>query len=187
MPYCTPDDVRLALAPGEWDGSGPSAQPTNTAADLSDEQLADAITEADTTIDSYLSRYYATPVATDPDLQLTPEPVRSWSRDIAAYLGTLTWRKSKDISENDPVRLRVAQVFGMLTGVAQDKVSLALPPSPESPGQAGADQAINPYDGQLFDPSMFSLYGPNPGWPWLPDVPPPLPGIWTPYRGAWRW
>lgn len=171
--YSTPAMVRQALVPS-LNGNLPAAT-TNTAADLSDAQINDAIAEADSVIDGYLANFYATPVVAvgDPD-PLIPHPVDYWSRDIAAYLATCSYRGQLSIQTTDPVSLRYTAVLGFLKDVSTGKANLPLPRlGGDSVGLGAADAPINPYIGDLWDPSDFSL------------SPAPLGHGWGPWNGCW--
>lgn len=104
MNYCSTDDVRLALV-DDGVSSG-----TNTGADLDDITVNDAIAEASTIVDSYIGGPYAVS-------DTVPNVVVYWTRDVAAFLATLTWRKSKDMTAWDPVYLRYQQAIGRLAGI----------------------------------------------------------------------
>lgn len=139
--YCTVSDVRKALTPG-----GDSSN-TGTAADLADPQLKDAISEAAARVDAYVGGSY-----TDP-----PDVIQFWTRDIAAYLATLTWRESKDLSENDPVRLRFIQTISMLASVAKGQLKVPLPEG----SVASSDAAVvNRHPQDLFTEQEFALGNP---------------------------
>lgn len=137
MSYSTPAMIRQALVPS-LEGEQPTEK-TNTAADLSDAQLQDAINEADATIDGYLATHYTTPVIGDP----TPHPIDYWSRNIAAYNATLAYRQSQDFADSDPVARRFTATMQALQAVAAGKVGLGLPTG-ESSIAAGVGAAINP-------------------------------------------
>lgn len=148
MAYSTPADVRDALR-----DAVNIDEDEVTGANLDDDQLEDQIAEADATIDTYIGRYYATPV----DVSGGPvEPVRSWSRSIAAYLATLAYRMSQDSSDQDPVYRRYAHTMAQLVGVSKGELKVNLPTLPESSTQN--DVAIaNRYEGDLFVPGDFSI------------------------------
>lgn len=163
--YSSVLDVRMALTPGA------GSTDTETAASLSDGQLADAIREADGIIKTYLSRYYTISEfeqeqasLTNPQQTVTVEaaayPVRGWSRDIAAYLATMTFRKHKDISEDDPVRLRYGLAMANLDLVRKREITLDpgdFPPVGSEGSQSGVF-VENTYEGKLFGPEDFGLY-----------------------------
>lgn len=173
MPYSLPADVRNALAPGVWPvPTGQTAPKTGTAADLSDPQLADAIADADSLIDSYLSPYYVTPVAQDPNTGRLPSEVTAWSRNVAAYNATLTYRRGKDLAATDPVALRYAQTMQTLQQVLNGKIRLRNVPTLEGDiGGASVGQVINPYVGSMFGLDDFGIGTSNQFGPW--------PGHWV--------
>jgi hypothetical protein len=144
--YSLVEDVRNALTPGG------SSSDTTTAASFSDAQIEDAINEADSIIDTHISLLYDIPQ--DPDEALVAvEPVRWWSRDIAAYLATLTFKRSKDIPADEPIRLRFALVMSLLVAIRDGKASVELPPA-----DGGSEVVVqNLYTGYLFGPEDFGL------------------------------
>lgn len=149
MSYSQVGDVREALTPG----AGTTG--TNTAADLSDDQITDAIAEADAVIGGFVGGTYTTP----------PSLVTYWSRDIAAFLATLTWRKSKDVSNDDPIVRRYQLALLQLQGIAKGNT---LVPPPDQSNNEGVGYVSNQYDGSLFQAYQFDLLG-NPvggrrGW-----------------------
>jgi len=164
MAYSTPADVRLALAPTA------AEQDPNTAASLADTQLMDAIREADGRIDTFIGGRYATPVIPGPDG--TVEPIRSLSRDIAAYLATLTYRKSSDLTNDDPVYRRFAWSMDLLQRVADGDLPLPIPPNEDDVTDGGVT-VVNQWRGDLFGPCDYG----NLGWPGGVDR----------VRYQWRW
>ena len=165
MAYSTPSLVRQALVP-TGDGSLPNPA-SHTAADLSDAQLMDAIAEADALIDGYVGGYYAVPVG--PVAGATPHPIDYWSRTVAAYLATCTFRGSMDFTDTDPIARRYKDVLQALKDVSAGRLRLQLPQNtgPNSATAAGAP--YNPYVGELWTPDDFDLTtNPAPGlsgWP----------------------
>jgi phage gp36-like protein len=166
MPYSTPALVRKALIP-DSDGTQPT-EPSFTAADLSDQQLADAIAEADTYIDSYLSRFYTVPVALVEGA--TPHPIDYWSRNIAAYNATLSYTAAQPMDADHPVRIRYNGTVEALKAVSTGAAGLNLPHNVTDSMAAGAEAPINPYTGTLFLAEDFDLsaggnpYMPRPYW-----------------------
>lgn len=154
MAYSTPAMVRLALVP-TTDGSQP-AEPTDTAADLSDEQLADAITEADSTIDGYIGAYYAVPVGNAEDGSV-PHPLDYWSRNLAVYNATLVYRGSMDFAETDPITRRYSDTIAQLQAVSNGKMRLQLPENTSGNSGVEAGPPFNPYVGDLFEPDDFDI------------------------------
>lgn len=155
--YCSVQDVRLALAPiSMW--NDPS-----TAATLPDAQIEDAIGEAEGTVNAYLALRYTIetapveeldiPVADPPTfhpMDVAPVPVRGWTRTIAAYLATLTYRKGKDLGPDDPIRLRYNMVMGFLEAVRDHRMSIDLIEVTSDAGEGGVT-VVNQYEGHLFD------------------------------------
>lgn len=176
MSYSTPEMVRKALTPTS-DGTQPDP-PSETGADLTDDQLQDAIDEADAVIDAYLGRYYQVPVANDSTTNQTPHPVDFWSRNLAAYNATLVFRQSLDLDSNDPVVLRYQATMAALQAVANGTVGLQLPDNRSTNSATGAESPYNPYAGDLFTPDDFNVRPLNPAWPVWPDF-----GAW----GDRRW
>lgn len=172
MAYSTPQEVRLALIP-TGDGSQPTAA-THTAADLSDAQIADAISEADALINGYIGGFYTVPVAAvDPAAQtlVYPSPLTYWSRTIAAYLATCTYRGSQDFADTDPVARRFKDVMSSLIDVSKGMMKLQLPQNVSGNSASAVGQPVNPYIGDLFTPDDFSL---------MPGGSPELnPGFWN--------
>jgi phage gp36-like protein len=142
--YCTVDDVRVALTQsGETSG-------TNTAADMNDLTIDDSIAEASAQVDVYIGGPYR------PDLgDVVPDAVKYLTRDVAAFLATCTWRKSKDFAAMDPVLLRYNWAISQLNAISSGASSLAdMPTSPEDMATV-----INPYGFTLFYPWQFDLTG----------------------------
>lgn len=155
--YSTPEMIRKAISVSS-DGGLPTT-PTHTAADLADGALLDAIKEADALIDSYIGRFYVTPVALVDGA--VPHPIDYWSRNIAAYNATLTYRGSQDLSDDDPVARRYRATMDALKAVNGGTAQLSLVQNfgDSSAGSAGAP--INPFEGDLFTPDEFDLAAPN--------------------------
>lgn len=157
--YCTVRDVRTALTPNAVETA---EERPETAAGLPDWQIEDAILEAEGVVNSYIAtRYTITPIdvtnEANPDadppapfdpFKTAPSPLRGWTRDIAAYLATLTHRQNKDIGDDDPVRLRFNLVMGFLKDVRDRSMNLPLPVA-----DATDDQGVyveNLYEGRMF-------------------------------------
>lgn len=162
MSYSTVVMLRNALAPavgGEWSPElEPDPEnPTGTAADLPDAQLLDAIAEADAMIDSFLSGRYTVPIMPVAPLS-TIHPVDYWSRDLAAYYATLTYRGSQDFAETDPMARRYNGLMLMLVAVRDGKQNIPFPENTGPSASYGAGKAHNPYTGDLFTPPDFDLY-----------------------------
>jgi len=170
VPYSTVTEVRAAILPtgGTPD---PPQPPSNTAADMSNVALQDAIAEADSTIDAYIGGRYVTPV--DLVAGVVPHPLDYWSRNIAAYNATLSWRKSQDFADTDPMARRYKATMAALSAVQAGKA--VLPGGlPTNQGEGSSDGAGSPYEqyiGTMFEPEDFGLY--------------PAPN--RPQRGRWNW
>src|SRR5688500_18301680 len=139
--YCTGKDVRTALTSGAV---------KEQAASLEDWQIEDAIDQAEGTNNSYIGARYVVPVPTteieedDPDNpgdvivnEIAAAPIRYWTRDIAAWYCVLTHRMSKDVTEDDPIRLRRNEAILMLTNVMDRRINLSIPLVPA--GETGND------------------------------------------------
>lgn len=170
--YCTVRDVRIALTPEGVEQGQPRGE---TGAILPDWQITDAINEAEGLINAYVAkRYVITPEEVEeinPENPgetwvyfVAPSPLRGWTRNIAAWLATLTYRKNKDIGEDDPVRLRFNMTMASLTSVKDHSIDLALPIN-----EVGTNEsiALNLYDEPLFQLEDFNLgYGEHVGREW---------------------
>lgn len=157
--YCTVRDVRLALTPSGDPADG------STGAGLPDWQIEDAINEAEGTINAFIAtRYSIITIEVDevnPEDPLetwvwtvAPSPIRGWTRDIAAYLCALTYRRNKDLAEDDPIRLRYNMVLGFLLAVRDRQMDISLPVNETD------DQGVhveNLYEGDLFSLEDFGL------------------------------
>lgn len=188
MSYSTPTMVRLALSP-TTDGSVPPSPPSGTGADLGNDQLTDAIAEADSLIDSYIGKYYTVPVAlqlanSDSDgdgagTGMIPHPIDYWSRNIAAYNSTLTVRKSLDFSDDDPVARRYNATMAALVAVSKGQATLQIPDNTSTNSGTGAGAPVSPYYvGDLFGPEDWNLRPISPDWPLWPDIPGGFGGSW---------
>lgn len=152
--YCTKQDVQYALAP--------SGNTQGTAYAASDAEFNDAIVEAMGTIDAHVAGRYQIIEAdliedppADPVKKVAPTPIRQWTRDIAAYLITLTYKRNVDMSENDPIRLRYAHVMSQLADVRSGDLDLPLPPNTTT--NSSGLTIVNVYEGQMFTPEDFML------------------------------
>ena len=161
MAYCGANDIRRALTGSATAGGGPPDPPTNTAADLDDEALNDSAEEASAIVDSYIDGPY------DTTADKIPPVVRFWTRDIAAYLATLVWRRSKAPAANDPVVLRFNTALDMLKEVADGALTILGPVNVDDQPTV-VTSILTPFAGSLFTPNDFDLTGRMagyPGWP----------------------
>lgn len=155
MAYSTPAMVRMALV-STPDGRQPNPA-SNTAADMTDTQLQDHIAEADSLIDARIGKYYAVPAALDPQTQKGPHPLDYWSRNIAAYLATLTYRGSMDFTDSDPILRRYKDTLAALDSVGEGRVKLQLDDNASTHSATQAGDPVNPYVGDLFSLSDFHI------------------------------
>ena len=130
--YCLPDDIRENVA-GTDSGTGTCAQ-------LTDEQLTDAIGRAGSKVSAYAGTTFEpdaeTPVVVVPDLIVT------LTVQIATFYATLTYRKGKDLSAFDPVYLGWVEANKMLADIVSGVIQVT-PPDPGEPSVSGAAKVIN--------------------------------------------
>lgn len=144
MLYCAPADVRKAAYP---DGSGAQETGTGTVADMADDALNDAITQASGVVDANLGGSY-------PDGSTPPGIVKFWTRDIALYLATLTFRKNQELSADSPVRLRYqAALLGL-----QKTPPLVPEPVVTSDQAASKDVLPQLFPYQQVGPNSYEVY-----------------------------
>jgi phage gp36-like protein len=169
--YSTPAEVRLALAP-----SLPSGAPQqDTAAAFGDDQLNDAIREADARIDGYLRGRYSVPV--DPSAGSFAQ-VAAWSRDLAAYVATLTLYRNRPMENTNPAYLRYQQVMADLTAAAKGTVVLDLQPTTAA-NTGGYAGVVNTQPTCVFGSEDWGTPPPM-GWGW--------PGVGLgPRQGGYGW
>lgn len=143
--YLDPADLRTTLA-GSTDTSG-------TAATLSDDDLYDAIWEAQAEVDGRLGERFNTPFTNPPAL------VVNITRDIAAYLATLTYRRGEAIGQTEPIQLRYARAETMLQQAAIGVLMLTVPGSDPTETVGGGSEAVvvNPTSGPLWTERDFAL------------------------------
>ena len=155
--YATVTDVRLAVA---RDPSKP-----NSTAELSDDQLGEAIENAQSQVDGYLRGRYTVPF-----LDPVPALAKSLVIDIAAYLAGLNWYQETELLGTDPLALRYARAIALLKDISMGDIDLDTGdgggPAPDSAGGMGSP--INQYSGSMFGMSDFGLgYGRcDRGWGW---------------------
>jgi len=142
--YSSTDDVRYAVAPGSVGRDSPA-----TAGSLNDEQIIDAINEADSIVNLHVAGRYV--VEQDPaNVAVATAPFRYWSRNIAAWMATLSQRLSKPVDVNDPVRLRYIETMALLVKVREGNLDIPGA-TPVSPSTTGDDVFVyNQYEGHLF-------------------------------------
>lgn len=145
MAYCTEDDVRTA---SRVSGDGQSASDTVSA--MPAIQLAEIIREAQATVDAYVSSRYALPGSPP-----VPDALRSCTIEVALYLATLTFRRSKDIGEDDPVTRRYRHAMELLKSISAGTVRVPGLTTRDATDDASSDSddvvSVNPYSGDLFN------------------------------------
>jgi phage gp36-like protein len=135
---------------------------TNTAADMDDAALSDAVHEASSIVDTYVGGPYG-------PADSVPNMVVYWTRDVAAFLATCTWRKSKDFEALDPVYVRYQQAIARMEGIFLG--TTAMPSSQMPSADVFSGMVVNPFVGPLFCPWDFDLTGESTsgdnlgGWP----------------------
>lgn len=158
--FASVQDVRNALAPGVTAREDPA-----TAGSLNEDQIIDAIREADAKVLMHVGNRYT--VDQDPsDITVAIAPFRWWSRNIAAYLATLSHRRSKPVDENDPTRLRYVETMAELVAVRDGSVDIPGATPIDSGDTADGVFVYNQYEGRLFAPEDLGL-----GYSSRPDAP----------------
>lgn len=124
--YATLADLRLTM-----DGTDSG---TGTAATLTDAQLTLALQAASNRVSVYAGNVFdgSNPQATPPDI------FHDLTLDLAAFWATVTYRKSKALAPDDPVRLRYNDAQGILNAVRDGKLRLDVVP----PGGVGEETGI---------------------------------------------
>ena len=117
--------------------------------------MIDFIAEADATIDSEIGGRYKVPVPLVDGKG--PHPLDYWSRNIAAYLATLTFRGSADFADTDPIVRRDPPTMEALHGVRDGKNALSLEGLDTGSNSGSVGLAVNQYEGTLFDSTDFDL------------------------------
>lgn len=147
MPYCTPDDVKDAIRGDQADNG--------TAGTLGAASLTNAIKEAQGTVDGYLRKWMDTPLQVAEDGSDTPPLVWAITRTIAAYLATLSYRKSNDLAADDPIRLRYQLAMADLEAIA--KGDIVVEPPGDQPTDVGEATVVHRLTGMLWEPRDFGL------------------------------
>lgn len=146
MPYAEPDQVRAVLVPDLSESGGSPAE-------LSDAVLAERVAAASAQVDAALSARYLVPFTVPPRL------VVDITVAIASWLAALTYRRSVDVEERDPLQLRYQWATDLLKAIAAGAADLPVDPV-TSPANHGAAVVNTVPD--LFGPDDFGLsYGPR--------------------------
>lgn len=124
--YATLADLRLTM-----DGTDSG---TGTAAQLTDAQLTLALTAASNRVSVYAGNVYdsSSPQAVPPDI------FHDLTLDLAAFWATVTYRKSKALAPDDPVRLRYNDAQQILNNVRDGKLRLDV----QIPGDVGQEVGV---------------------------------------------
>jgi phage gp36-like protein len=144
--YCTVDDVRGALTRDPEDTVG-------TAASMDDDQLTACIVDGQNEVDSRLGVRYDVPFVDDS----VPSAVNQITRDIAAYLATLTYRQTLDLTDQDPVVLRYNRSMALLIAISKGQANLDVPTGETEPTVSGIMQGVARPSGSLFPAAEFGL------------------------------
>lgn len=148
MPYATAGQVRAVLVP---DPAAPAGSP----GELDDGALAERVAAASAQVDAALSARYLVPF-TDP----CPRLIADITAAIAAWLAALTYRRSVDIEERDPLQLRYVWATDLLKAIAAGAAD--LPVDPNAPATAPHGAAVRNTVPALFGLDDFGLsYGPT--------------------------
>lgn len=142
--YCQPGDVRTILQ-----GLGVIPNPgSGTAAELTDAQIMEAITEASSVVTGYVgTNYEADQWNPNP---VVPPMVRTLSVRLAAYYSTLIYRKGKDLTPTDPVYLMYQDVRSVFADIVTGKIEVNPGRPNEAPEHQGQVRQTVP---KIFVPS----------------------------------
>jgi phage gp36-like protein len=124
--YASLEDLRLTM-----DGTDSG---TGTAAQLTDAQLTLALQAASNRVSVYAGNVFdgSSAQATPPDI------FHDLTLDLAAFWATVTYRKSKALAPDDPVRLRYNDAQNILNAVRNGKLRLDVQP----PGSVGEEVGV---------------------------------------------
>lgn len=137
--YATPTQVRDVLSR--------DASPEGTAAELGDTRITEAIESAEAEVNVRLATRYTVPF----DSNAVPDVVGDLTRDIAAYLASLTYRQNKDFSsEQDPVLRRYQRALDLLKALATGDADLGGGGGDDAPTATAGASGRNQYRGRLF-------------------------------------
>lgn len=147
MPDYTTTDLVQQVLSRTWGETG------DTAADLSEEVLGRAISEAQAEIDARLRGVYVVP------FNPVPELIGIIATAIAAYSADLTYREIRDYnSDLNPVLLRYNRAKMLLGQLASGELDLPpeVPPADTGVG-GGVIVFARQYDTLFDDPSLFQM------------------------------
>jgi hypothetical protein len=133
MAYASPADIRETVAPdGNFAG---------TCAEFTDDQMSKHILRAQSLVDSSVGMAY-----TDSN---EPPLLKGLVVALGAYYATLAYRKSKDLSQYDPIVLLYQDAQATLKGISNGTIS---------PTEPGTDTSVVP---AVVQPKVINplLYG----------------------------
>jgi phage gp36-like protein len=120
---------------------------------MSDAEITEAISDAQTEVDARLQGYAPAPF----DVTAIPPIVARVTRDIAAYLATLTFRQGDPMLPDHPVALRYAAAQGILAAIAKGTMEApGAPPDTDGGAEEQTASVIN------FSETWYQ----RPGAPW---------------------
>lgn len=154
--YAVADDVRAVVARSVSSTAGTAAS------SLGDAVLAAALDSAQAEVDARLAGRYQVPFFPG----AVPSLVVSLTVDVAAYLATLTFRESTDLSVDDPIRLRYARAQELLRQLGSGELDLpGVTSGGDTPATSGRATVRNPYSGRMFGLEDAGLgYDRDPRW-----------------------
>jgi phage gp36-like protein len=139
--YAVADDVRAVVARAVSSTAGTAA------ASLGDAVLAAALDSAQAEVDARLAGRYQVPFIPGS----VPALVVSLTVDVAAYLATLTFRESTDLSVDDPIRLRYTRAQELLRQLGSGELDLpGVAAGGDTPATSGRATVRNQYAGRMF-------------------------------------
>lgn len=153
--YVTADEVRVVVTRSAF-------RQANTTGALPDEAIEAAIEEAQAGVDAKLRTRYTLPLA-----EPVPALVKSVTRDIAAFLATLTYRQEKDIPDGDPIIRRYERAKLQLCKIVEGIVDLDGGDGGESMPRThgGMGRPIQPRaESALFTAGNFGLTATDSVW-----------------------
>jgi phage gp36-like protein len=125
--YCQPADIRNNVA-GTDNGTGTCAQ-------LSDQQIAQAIAQASAKISAYAGTAWI-PDADTPAVVI-PDLIFSTTVQLATFYATLVYRKNKPLVPGDPALLGYQDAMLTLNAIAAGTIVVAPAPPGEAPVEGG--------------------------------------------------
>jgi len=140
MAYCTSTDIEARIPAQRIiqltdDEHLAEARGTLAAAEVANSSITTRITgaieDADTTVDSYIRKLYATPLTT------TPNTIRKVSVDLAVF--NLHGRRDGELDLPESVRMRHTEAIRMLKGINTGAIDVGIEAVPASSAKSVAD------------------------------------------------